>query len=141
MPDFSSRKARTHELIKTALREKFSEHGLSESESIDDSELVVAFLLIVQDAATSTAIRDYYMNSGSEILDKAHRRGFKKTKEYYTDTYVTGSLIVDIIDQKRHKLIYRNCVSRKMFDSLSEEEREQAIIEGVAEVTADFFRK
>lgn len=140
-PDFSSKEDRTHELIKTAIREKFSEHGLKESESVKDAELVVAYLVIVQDGASSTAIRDYYINSGSEILSKAHRRSFKKAKEYYTDTYITGSLIVDIIDKKNNKLIYRDHVTRKMFDSLSEEAREQSIFEGVAEVTAEFFRK
>ena len=53
MPDFSSREDFTHELIKDTLRGKFSEKGLKESESIDDAELVIAYLLIVQGNATS----------------------------------------------------------------------------------------
>ena len=141
VPDFSSKEDRTHELIKTALRHEFSKHGLKESGSVEDAELVISYLLVVQDGATSTAIRDYYVNSGSEILSKAHRRSFKKTKEYYTDKYVTGSLIFDIVDKKNNKLIYRDYVTRKMFDSLNAKEREQTIVEGVAEVTAEFFRK
>ena len=141
MPDFSNREDRTNELIKTALKQEFNEHGLKESESIKNADLVVAFLLIVQDAASSKAIRDYYINSGGEILSKAHRLNLKKTKKYYTDSYVTGSLIVDIIDQKNSELIYRDYVSRKVFDSQSEEELQQGIVEAVAEVTEKFFRK
>ncbi len=141
MPDFSNKESRTNELIKTTLKQKFSEHGLEESESIKDAELVVAFLLIVQDSATSTAIRDYYVNSGGEILSKAHKLNLKKTKEYYTDSYIKGSLIVDIVDRENNELIYRDYVTRNVFDSQNEEERQQAIVEAVAEVTAKFFRK
>ena len=141
VPDFSSKEDRTHERIKAALRQEFSEHGLEESEPAEDAELVVAYLLIVQDGATSTAIRDYYISSGSKILSKAHRRSLRKPKKYYTDTYITGSLIVDIIDKKNNKLIYRDYATRKVFDYLSEEEREQTVVEVVAEATADFFRK
>ena len=99
MPDFLSREDSAHELIKTTLREKFSEKGLKESKSIDDAELVIAYLIVVQGNATSTAIRDYYINSGSEILSKAHklhRKNANKSKKYYTDSYITGSLIVDL---------------------------------------------
>ena len=141
MPDFSNRKDRTNERIKTALRKEFSEHGLKESKSIEDAELVIAFLLIVQDTATSTAVRDYYVNSGDEILSKAHRLNMKKTEKYYTENYIKGSLIVDIVDREKNELIYRDYVTHNVFDSLSEEERQQSIVEAVAEVTADFFRK
>ena len=147
MPDFSDREDRANELIKATLKQKFNEHGLKESESIEDAELVVTFLIIVQDGATSAAIRDYYMNSGDEILHKAHKRMVKKTNkpkktdEYYTDNYVAGSLIVDIIDTKNNKLIYRDYMTRKIFDSMSEEERKQTVVEGIDEVTATFFRR
>lgn len=141
VPDFSSRKDRTNEQIKTVLKQEFSKHGLKESESIEDTELVVAFLLIAQDAATSTAIRDYYVSSGDEILSKAHRRNLKKTKKYYTEGYVKGSLIVDIVDKENSELVYRDYVTRIVFDSQSEEERQQSIAEAVAEVTEKFFSK
>jgi hypothetical protein len=141
MPDFTNKEDRTNELIKTTLKQEFSKHGLEESESTKDAELVVAFLLVVQDLATSTAIRDYYVNSGGEILSKAHKLNRKKTKEYYTDRYIKGSLIVDIVDRENNELIYRDYVTRNVFDSQSEEERKQAIVEAVAEVTAKFFRK
>lgn len=141
MPDFSNKEDRTNGLIKTTLKQEFNRHGLEESESIKDAELVVAFLLIVQDSATSTAIRDYYVNSGGEILSKAHKLNLKKTKEYYMGSYIKGSLIVDIVDRENNELIYRDYVTRNVFDSQNEEERQQAIVEAVAEVTAKFFRK
>ena len=141
IPDFSNRKDRTNELIKAALKKEFDAHGLKELDSIEDAELVIAFLLIVQDAATSTAIRDYYVNSGDAMLSKAHQLNMKKTKKYYTENYVKGSLVVDIVDKEKNELIYRDYVTRKIFDSLSEEERQQSITDAVAEVTAKFFRK
>ena len=139
-PGFLSKKDRTNKLIKTALKQEFSEHDLEESESIKDADLVIAFLLIVQDTASSTAIGDYYLNSGDEILTKAHRLNMKKTKKYYTESYIKGSLIVDIIDREENELIYRDYVTRNMFDSQSEEERQQTIVEAVAEVTEAFFQ-
>lgn len=144
MPDFSSRKDRSHEIIKDTIRQKFSEKGLKELESIDDAELVVAYLVVVQDNATSAAIRDYYINSGTEILSEAHKRHrkkAKKSKKYYTDSYLTGTLIVDVIDTESNELIYRDYATRLMFDSMAEEERDQAVVEAVSEVTAKFLRK
>ena len=127
--------------IKTALKREFSERGLKEAKSIEDAELVIAYLLIVQDGATSTAIRDYYVDSGSDILSKAHRLNMKKPKKYYTDSYIKGSLVVDIVDREKNELIYRDYATRNVFDSQSEKERQQSIVEAVAEATEEFFRK
>ena len=141
VPDFSNKKDRTNELIKNALKKEFEAKGVKAAESIEDAELVIAFLLIVQDTATSTAIRDYYVNSGGEILSKAHRLNMKEPKKYYTENYIRGSLVVDIVDREKNELIYRDYITRNVFDSLSEEERQQGIAEAVTEVTAEFFRK
>jgi len=136
VPDFTNREDRANALIQDALKKEFSSHGLKESQK--DAELIVAYLLIVQNTAVSTAISDYYINSGSDILSEAHRR---MQKNHKSGRYEAGSIIVDVIDKNTGDLVYRDYASREILPYLSAEESEKRIAAAVAEATAAFFRK
>lgn len=135
VPDFSNREDLANKRIQQALKNQFNSHGLTESP--EDAELIVAFLLLVQDPAVSTAISDYYINSGSTILSEAHRRMAKKNP---AGGYEAGSLIVDIIDKNSGNLIYRDYASREILAYLTDEERERRLNEAVTEAVAAFFK-
>ncbi len=135
VPDFSNREDLANERIQQALKDQFNAHGLIESP--EDAELIVAFLLLVQDTAVSTAISDYYINSGSAILSEAHRRMAKKNP---AGGYEAGSLVVDVIDKQSGNLIYRDYASREILEYLTDTERERRLNEAVAEAVAAFFK-
>ena len=136
VPDFTNREDRVNAYLQTALKEEFEAHGLKESEQ--DAELIVAFLLIVQDTAVSTAISDYYITSGSDILSEAHRRMGKKN---LPGGYEAGAIVVDIIDKKSGEVIYRDFAKREVLDNLTPAEKEQRAKDAAVEAVATFFRK
>ncbi|KRP37887.1 MAG: hypothetical protein ABS34_00460 [Opitutaceae bacterium BACL24 MAG-120322-bin51] len=136
VPDFTNREDRVNAYLQAALKEEFEAHGLKESEQ--DAELIVAFLLIVQDTAVSTAISDYYITSGSDILSEAHRRMGKKN---LPGGYEAGAIVVDIIDKKSGEVIYRDFAKREVLDNLTPAEKEQRAKDAAVEAVATFFRK
>ena len=136
VPDFTNRVDRVNAYLQAALREEFESHGLQESEQ--DAELIVAFLLVVQDTAVTTAISDYYITSGSDIVSEAHRRMGKKN---LPGGYESGAIVVDIIDKKSGEVIYRDFAMREVLDYLTPAEKEQRAREAAIEAVATFFRK
>lgn len=136
MPDFTNREDRVNEFLQAALRDEFKAQGLKESE--EDAELIVSFLLIVQNTAVTTAISDYYINSGSDIMSEAHRRMGKKN---LPGGYEAGAIIVDIIDKDSGDLIYRDFAKREVLDYLTPAEKEQRVKEAAVEAVAAFFKK
>jgi len=134
--DFTNREDRVNTYLQAALKEEFESHGLKESEQ--DAELIVAFLLIVQDTAVTTAISDYYITSGSDILSEAHRRMGKKN---LPGGYEAGAIVVDIIDKKSGEVIYRDFAKREVLDYLTPAEKEQRARDAAVEAVATFFRK
>ncbi len=136
MPDFTNREDRVNEFLQAALRDEFKAQGLKESE--EDAELIVSFLLIVQNTAVTTAISDYYINSGSDIMSEPHRRMGKKN---LPGGYEAGAIIVDIIDKDSGDLIYRDFAKREVLDYLTPAEKEQRVKEAAVEAVAAFFKK
>ena len=136
VPDFTNREDRVNEYLQSTLRDEFKAQGLKESE--ENAELIVSFLLIVQDTAVTTAISDYYINSGSDILSEAHRRMGKKNRP---GGYEAGAIIVDIIDKDSGDLIYRDFAKREVLDYLTPAEKEKRTKEAAVEAVAAFFKK
>lgn len=136
VPDFTNREDRVNAYLQSALKEEFEAQGLKESQG--NAELVVSFLLIIQDTAVSTAISDYYITSGSDILSEAHRRLGKKN---LPGGYEAGAIIVDIIDKNTGDLIYRDFAKREVLDYLTPAEKEKRAKEAAVEAVAAFFKQ
>jgi hypothetical protein len=136
VPDFTNREDRVNEYLQSALRAEFEAQGLKESQ--EGAELIVSFLLIIQDTAVTTAISDYYVTSGSDILSEAHRRMGKRNMP---GGYEAGAIIVDIIDKNSGNLIYRDFAKREVLDYLTLAEKEKRAKEAAVEAVAAFFKK
>jgi hypothetical protein len=132
--DLSNPEDRANAWLQEALKSEFEANGLKESK--DNAELIVAYLLVVQDTAVSTAISDYYMSSGSDILSEAHRRMEKKNMP---GGFEAGSIVVDIVDTNTGDLIYRNYASRQILPGLTDKERKTRIDQAVTDATTAFF--
>ncbi len=136
VPDFTNREDRVNAYLQSALKQEFEAQGLKESQ--EDAELIVAFLLIVQDTAVTTAISDYYVSSGSDILSLAHRRMGKRNMP---GGYEAGAIVVDIIDKQSGNVIYRDFAKREVLDYLTSAEKEKRAKAAAVEAVAAFFKK
>lgn len=133
---FANREDEVHKILQTEMNAVFQEKGLQEAS--DDAELIVAYLVLVQNNAVSTGIGDYYINSGSDIVSYAHKQ--VAIKKDMPMSFEAGTLVIDVIDAKKRKLIYRDYSSKELLPELSIAERNQRAKDAVDEALAKFFR-
>lgn len=136
-PNFLDREDVVNDIIKDALTQELGASGLKRSS--EGAELVVAYLIVTQDLAVSTAMSDYYINSPSEILSIAHKRFQKKNNLPYN--YEHGALVIDIIDTNTGDLIYRNYAKREVEADFNENERNEMVRSAVTEAMAAFLKQ
>ncbi|MFQ3223971.1 MAG: hypothetical protein ACI8Z5_000211 [Lentimonas sp.] len=134
-PNFADREDEVHHIIQEQMSKELQAHGLKRSPN--DAELVIAYLVVMQDTAVSTAISDYYISSGSDILSEAHRRMGKKN---LPGSYEQGALVIDIIDKNTGNLIYRDFAKREKKAYLNLDERNVQVKTAVTEALAAFFK-
>ena len=134
-PNFADREDEVNFIIQEELGKALQTHGLKRSP--EDAELIVAYLLVTQTTAVTTAISDYYINSGSQVLSEAHRRMQKKDMP---GSFEQGALIIDIIDKNTGDLIYRDFAKREILNYLNVEERNARVKSAVDEALAAFFK-
>jgi hypothetical protein len=138
-PDFLPELPKVNRMVQKALAQDFKAHGMSVGSP--GSDLVVGYLLIVQNNGATTAFDDYfgYGRSVDAIVDEAHKRGVL-SKNPRPDAFVTGAIVVDVLDAKTNKLIYRNFAKRDIARNISDSARQQRINQTVQEALAPFFK-
>ena len=139
LPQLTQSDAETNQAIQSALATTFRANGFR----IDPTgaDLTVAYLIILQDNATTKLVDDYfgYGRSSMQIADAAHLEGVVRNNR--ADYYVAGSIVIDIIDNKTGKLIYRDYATRDVTDAnLSKSQRQSLIRSAVSQALAKFFR-
>lgn len=135
---FAEGSDQVNNMIQSAISSEFTRNGLAVGP--DNAELIIAYLLIIQNNATTTSINDYfgYGRSSSEILEAAHNKGVLSGKN--PDYFEAGAIVIDILDAKSNKLIYRNYAKRDVIQNLSDAERQTRINDAVAEALEPFFK-
>ncbi len=122
-------------VIRTAIEEEFAASGITFTDG--SSDLAINYLLVLQEGATTRMVGDYYGSSSSDILRAAHAHGDTSGSD---DNYLPeGAILIDVIDAKTNKLIYRNFASGPITKGMSENERDLRIREAVSAALADFF--
>ena len=123
-------------MIKKAIAEQMEQHGLQVVEG--NADLIVAHLIILQDNVSTSYNNQYYgLQDFSDIVDLAHKEG---TKKHYPEHVQKRALVIDLIDAKTYKLVYRNYVLSGMLANLSEADRQLHINTAVAQTLQQFFR-
>ncbi|ADE54557.1 DUF4136 domain-containing protein [Coraliomargarita akajimensis] len=122
--------------VESEIQRILQEGGLEQQAA--EADLLVSYLIIVQSNAVSTTIDDYYAQSSSEILAKAHKE--VTVKNSFPADFQAGTLVIDIVDLKTEKLIYRNYASNEVIPGLSPEERKQRITQAVEKTLAGFVK-
>jgi hypothetical protein len=125
-------------MIQDALANSFRSNGIAIDR--ENAELVVGYLLLIQDNATTLLIDDYfgYGRDAEHIADVAHIRGVVDNKS--PDQFERGAIVIDVMDAKTNKLVYRNFAKRDIHRGLSDSVRKQRIQEAIDEAMQKFFR-
>jgi hypothetical protein len=124
-----------NDAIRAAIQAELEGGGLAVVE--DGADLIVGFLFMVKDEASTTVVDDYfgYNRESDKMADIAHKKG-----KVTPGAYGAGAVVIDVLDAKTNKLIYRNFAKRDLSKSATAEVRQQRINSAVNEALAPFFR-
>lgn len=104
------------------------------------AELIVGYLVLVQNNYSTLALDDYfgYGRDSQEIVDRAQELGVVKNSR--PDAFESGTIVVDVIDAKTNKLVYRGHATRDIYRNNSDSARQALINDAVTEALQGFFR-
>ena len=93
-------------MIQNSIASSFTANGLSYGKS--DADLTVAYMVLYQEPGMTSRYDSYfgYGRSPDEISDLAHQRGVIDSTR--PDYFERAGIVIDVIDSKTHKLVYRN---------------------------------
>jgi len=139
IPGFAERTPEINRVIRAELDRQLEANGIATGAA--DAELVVGYLLLLQDGISTVAIDDYfgYGRDSEAILDAAQLEGVVKHPR--PDGGTRGAIVVDIMDARTNKLVFRNYAVRDASPAgTPATTRNQRLRQAVAEAVAPFFR-
>ena len=133
-PAFADSRQQINTMIQDSITRNLASKGVKQVASGGDA--TVAYLVIVGNNASTTAIHDYfgYGRDFAALQDKAQDAyAGSKNPNYFE----AGTLLIDIIDTKTFKLLKRSYVTRPVLRNVSAEVRAERIQEAVNAVLKD----
>lgn len=135
--DNTPRFIEANRMIKSAITDQMESHGLQVVDQ--NADLIIAYLIILQDNVSTSYCNQYYgYQDFMEIVDLAFKEGLK---QHYPEKVEKRAIVIDLIDAKTYKLVYRDYALSGSIADLSEENREKAIHAVVANALQAFFAK
>jgi hypothetical protein len=137
-PVTDAKEKKIHGMIQNSLASQFKANGLRFNDP--SAELVVGYLVVYQDNAMTTYFDEYfgYGRDAEHISDVAHERGVIKGTR--PDAFERAGLIVDVIDARTNKLVYRNISIGDIVRGGSDSARAGRINASVNTAIAPFFK-
>ncbi len=138
VPTFANPDDRANHAIQSALASTFRGKGFAVDPA--NADLTVAYLIVLQNNATTQLIDDYFGfgRSSMQIAEIAHDRGVIRNNR--ADYYQAGTVVIDIIDNKTGKLVYRDFATRDVTNDMSDAQLQAHANSAVQEALAKFFR-
>lgn len=133
-PDYAEKREQIHRLVQSAITTNLTAKGISRVQAGGD--VFLAYLIILGDNVATTDVNDYfgYGRDSDALLDKAHQKGAIDSKN--PNPFLAGTLVIDVIDAKTYKLLYRNYVARQVLRNIPETERDERIQSAVDQALA-----
>ena len=127
-----------HGMIQKSIAGQFTARGMAYGKG--DSDLVVAYLVVYQEPGMTGDYRDYfgYGRNADEISSLAHTRGVLKNER--PDYFRQAGIVIDVIDSRTNKLVYRGFSKNDVVKGASASTRAARIDAAVAEALESFFR-
>jgi Domain of unknown function (DUF4136) len=127
-----------HGMIQKSIAKQFTAKGMAYGSG--SADLVVAYLVIYQEPGM-TARYDQFFGYGRDsdsISDLAHTRGALENQR--PDYFRQAGIVVDVIDSRTNKLVYRNFAKGDVIKGASAGTRAARIDAAVGQALAPFFR-
>lgn len=130
--------ASANRMIQKSLASNFRANNLTVTRG--SADLIVGYLVLVQNNFSTIAFDDYfgYGRDSDAIVDKAQTLGVVKNNR--PDAFESGTIVVDVIDAKTNKLVYRGHATRDIYKNNSDSGRQAIIDQAVTEALQGFFR-
>jgi hypothetical protein len=127
---FAENRRQIHALVQEAIVNNLGAKGVRRI--AEGGDVTVAYLIIVGNNATTSAINDYfgYGPDAIALADKAHEAYAEGNQRNY---FEAGTLLIDIIDSRTHKVLARNYVTRPILRNPPADVRQARIQEAVNE--------
>jgi len=131
---FAENRQQVHAMIHQAIANNLAAKGVQAVAS--DGEVTVAYMIVVGNNATTSAINDYfgYTADAMALADKAHKA---YTGNAHRNFFEAGTLLIDIVDTRSQKVLERNYVTRPILRNATAEVRQAHIQEAVNEALAN----
>ncbi len=129
-PDFNA-------AVRRAITREFDAHGVPVTGG--SADLIVAYMLIRQNSVATTMNDDYFGNgrNAPAILEEAHTRGVIKNRR--PDDFLNGAIVIDVLDARTNKLVFRNYAVRPVTKGLDASARQSRIDSAVSQSLSPFF--
>lgn len=127
-PSFADSRAAAHTMIQEAITGNLSSRGLKRVPS--GGEVTVAYLIITGNNVSTTAIEDHfgYGRDAATLQKKAHEA---YTGSKNPNAFEAGTLVVDVIDSRTFKVLWRGHITRPLLGNLPAEQRPERVQEYV----------
>lgn len=135
----TSKEKKVHRMVQNSIKNQFTSHGKAYNQA--NADLVVGYLIIAQNNAMTTSYAEYfgYGRDADGITDIAHKKGV--IDGVRPDFFKRAGLLVDVIDAKTNKLVYRNIYVGDIVTGVSDSARAERINSAVNQALAPFFTK
>jgi hypothetical protein len=126
-----------HGMIQNSISKQFTSKGMAYGRG--DSDLVVAYMVVYQEPGMTSSYETYfgYGRDANQISDLAHTRGALENQR--PDYFRQAGVIIDVIDSRTNKLVYRNFAKGDVIKGASSGTRAARIDAAVAQALAPFF--
>lgn len=112
----NERRERVHKLIQAAIASELEQKGLQPKAS--GGNVQVGYMVIVADNATTATYDEYfgYGRDASDLSEKAHKT-LSKSKS--RDLFEVGAIVIDVVDARDSKLLFRSIAHMDVSDVTS----------------------
>lgn len=123
-------------MIQAAIAGQMESHGIHVVAG--NADLIIAHLIIFQDNVSTSYSNQYFgYQDFSQLVDLAHKKGVTGQNP---EAFQKRALVIDLIDAKTFKLVYRDYSVTGTLANLSETDRQAQINAAVAETLRKFFQ-
>lgn len=125
LPAYADAQTQVHVMLHEAITKNLAAKGVSRVPT--DGDIIVAYLIIAGNNATTTSLNDYfgYGPDASDLVDKVHtEQAIKGGNRGY---FEAGTLVIDILNPQTSKVLKRATVSSPILRNISAEARQSRI--------------
>jgi hypothetical protein len=122
---------RIHAMIQQAIASNLTAKGLKQL--ADGGDVTVAYLIVVGNNVSTSAINDYYgySDDATALAEKAQKAYTEGDQRNY---FQAGTLLIDVVDSRTQKVLLRNYATRQILQNPTADVQQERLQEAVNEV-------